>query len=57
MHKVTYDEYGGVVPDIRVMNGQQRIDENKHILNVLLKNRVRQQGEKGGKLNEIELGR
>lgn len=54
---MTYDEYGGVVPDIRVMDGQQRIDENKHILNVLLKNRVRQQGEKGGELNEIELGR
>ena len=54
---MTYDEYGGVVPDIRVMDGQQRIDENKHILNVFLKNRVRQQGEKEGKLNEIELGR
>ena len=57
MQKAKYDEYGGVVPDIRVMDGQQRIDENKHILNVFLKNRVRQQGEKEGKLNEIELGR
>ena len=54
---MTYDEYGGVISDIRVMDGQQRIDENKHILNVLLKNRVWQQGEKGGELNEIELGR